>query len=48
MFSNSNQVGEKLVLIHGGKITSDDAMIVECFNSHFLTITDSLGLDHKF
>ena len=29
-------------------IISDDSMIAECFNSHFVNITDSLGLDPMF
>ena len=48
MFSNGNPVGEKIVLIEDEVIISDDAMIAECFNSHFVNITDSLGLDPMF
>ncbi len=48
MVSNGNPMGEKIVLIEDKVIISDDAMIAECFNTHFLNITDSLGLDPKF
>ena len=48
MFSNSNQMGEKINLIEEGVIIWDDAMIAECFNSHFINITDSLELDPMF
>ena len=48
MFSNRNPMGEKIVLIEDEVIISDDAMIAECFNSHFVNITDSLGLDPIF
>ena len=48
MFSNGNPMGEKIVLIEDEVIISDDAMIAECFNSHFVNITDSLGLDPMF
>eukprot|EP00112_Aurelia_sp_Birch-Aquarium-sp1_P005737 Seg165.6 transcript_id=Seg165.6/GoldUCD/mRNA.D3Y31 product="hypothetical protein" protein_id=Seg165.6/GoldUCD/D3Y31 len=48
MFSNGNPMGEKIILIEDEVIISDDTMIAECFNSHFVNITDSLGLDHMF
>ena len=48
MFSNSNQMGEKINLIEEGVIIWDDAMIAECFNSHFINITVSLELDPMF
>ena len=48
MLSNSNPMGQKIVLIEDEMIISDDAMIAECFNSHFVNITDSLGLDPMF
>ena len=41
-------MGEKIALIEDEVIISDDAMIAECFNSHFVNITDSLGLDPMF
>ena len=41
-------MGQKIVLIEDEVIISDDAMIAECFNSHFVNITDSLGLDSMF
>ena len=46
MFSNSSQMREKLVLIE--VIISDDTVVTECFNSHFINIIDSLGLDPMF
>ena len=48
MFSNSDQMGDKIVLTEEGKIISDDAMIAECLNIHFINITDSLELDPMF
>ena len=48
MFSNENPMGEKIVLIRDDKIISDDKVIAESFNSHFVNITDSLGLDPTF
>ena len=48
MFSNGNPMGEKIVLIEEEVIISDDAMIAECFNSHFVSVTDSLGLGPMF
>ena len=48
MFSNSNEMGEKIVLTEEGMIISDDAMIAECLNSHFINITNSLELDPMF
>ena len=38
-------MGEKINLIEEGMIISDDAMIAECFNSHFINIMDSIDLD---
>ncbi len=43
MFSNGNPMGEKIVSMEDEVIISDDAMIAECFNTHFVNITDSLG-----
>ena len=48
MFSNGNPMGEKIVLIEEGEVISDDKVIAECLNSHFVNITDSLGLDPSF
>ena len=48
MFSNENPMGEKIVLIKDDKIISDDKVIAESFNSHFVNITDSLDLDPTF
>ena len=39
------QWDKKIALIEDEMIISDDAMIAECFSSHFVNITDSLGLD---
>ena len=39
MFSNENPMGEKIVLIKDDKIISDDKVIAESFNSHFVNIT---------
>ena len=48
MFSNENPMGEKIVLIKDDKIISDDKVIAESFNSHFVNIADSLDLDPTF
>ena len=41
-------MGDKIVPIKDDNILSDDKVIAESFNSHFVTITDSLGLDPAF
>ena len=48
MFSNSDDMREKIVLTEEGMIISDDTMIAECLNAHFINITDSLELDRRF
>ena len=48
MFSSGNPMGEKIILIEEGEVISDDKVIAECLNSHFVNITDSLGLDPSF
>ena len=48
MFPSGNPMGEKAVLIEEGEVMSDDKVIAECLNSHFVNITDSLGLDPSF
>ena len=48
MFSNGNPMTDKIILIERGEIISNDQMIAECFNDHFVNITDSLGLDPTF
>ena len=45
MFSSGNPMGEKIILIEEGEVISDDKVIAECLNLHFVNITDSLGLD---
>ncbi len=40
-----NPMTDKIILIENGEIISDDQMIAECLNDHFVNITDSLGLD---
>ena len=44
----SNRCGDKIVLIKDDNIVSYDKVIAESFNSHFVTIADSLGLDFTF
>ena len=39
---------DKIILIERGEIISNDQMIAECFNDHFVNITESLGLDPTF
>ena len=46
--SNSNEMGEKIVLTEERMIISDDAMIAECLNSHFINIKGSLELEPIF
>ena len=41
-------MGEKIVLIEDDIIISDDQVIAESLNSHFVNITDSLGLEQTF
>ena len=48
MFSNSKEMGEKIVLTEEGMIILGNAMIAECLNSNFINITDSLELDPMF
>ena len=45
MFSNGNPMGEEIILIEESEIISDNKMIAGCLNTHFVKITDSLGLD---
>ena len=45
MSSNGNPMGKKIVLIEDDIIISDDKVIAESFNSQFVTITYSLGID---
>ena len=48
MLSNSSQIEENIAFIEEEVIISDDAMIFECFNLHFVNITYFLGLDPIF
>ena len=48
IFSNSNELAEKVVLTEEGMIISDDAMITECLSSYLISMTDSLKLDPMF
>ena len=48
MFSNGNPMEEKIVLIEDDIIISDDKVIAESLNSHFVNITDSLSLEQTF
>ena len=41
-------MGEKIILIEIGEVVSDDKIIAECLNTHFVNITDSLGIDPSF
>ena len=41
-------MGEKIILIENGEVVSDDKIIAECLNTHFVNITDSLGIDPSF
>ena len=44
MFSNTNLMSDKIILIEDEKIITDDTEIVETFNTYILNSTDSLGL----
>ena len=48
MFFNSDPKGEKFILIDEREVISDDKAIAECLNSHFVNVTDSLGLNPSF
>ena len=48
MFSNENPMGDKIVLIKDDNNIVDNKVIAESFNSHFVSITDSPGLDPTF
>ena len=48
VFSNGDPMGEKIILIENGEVISDDKIIAECLNAHFVNITDSLGIDQFF
>ena len=41
-------MGEKIILIENGEVISDDKIIAECLNTHFVNTTDSLGIDPSF
>ena len=48
VFSNGDQMGEKIITIENGEVVSDDTIIAECLNTHFVKITDSLGIGQSF
>ena len=48
IFSNSDPMGEIFTLIENGEVMSDDKAIAECLHSHFVMMTDSLGLNPSF
>ena len=48
VFSNGDPMGEKIVLVENGEVVSDDKIIAECLNTHFVNITDSLGIHLSF
>ena len=48
VFSNGDPMGDNIILIENGDVVSDDKIIAECLNTHFVNITDSLGLDPSF
>ena len=48
LFSNRNNMCEKITLIADGKILSNDEEIAECFNEYFTNITHSLDIDPPF
>ena len=45
----SSKVGdnERITLIEGGKVVSDDREVAETFNSYFETIIENLGINSK-
>ena len=43
VFSNGDRMGDKIILIENGEVVSDDKIIAECLNTHFVNITDSLA-----
>ena len=48
IFSNSGPMRENFTHFEHSEIMSDDKAIAECLNSHFVNITDSLGLNSSF
>ena len=36
-------MSEKITLIENGKILSNDKEVAECFQEHFINITDGMG-----
>ena len=41
-------MSEKIILIEGCKILSNDVEVAECFNEYFCNITDNLDIDPIF
>ena len=48
LFSNANDMSEKITLINGDKILSKDEDVAEYFNTYFTNITDSLNIAPTF
>ena len=48
MFSNADAMGDKFILIEDRDVISDDEIIAECLNTHFVNIKNSLGLNPSF
>ena len=48
VFSNGDPMGDKIILIENGEVVSDDKIIAESLNTHFVNITNSLGIDPFF
>ena len=47
-FQMVTQMGDKIILIENGEVVSDDKIIAVCLSTHFVNITDSLGIDPSF
>ena len=47
LFSSTNALSDKIILIEDDSILSKDVEVAECFNTYFTNITDSLYIAPK-
>ena len=48
LFSNSDPVSNKIILVENGQILQEETQVAESLSSHFWKIIDMLGLDSFF
>ena len=48
LFSNTDPMSNKIILVENGEILQEETRAAESLNSYFLNITDTLGLDPFF